>query len=410
MGLHRFRPLPSGRMGMLWTLASIENAAIIEFGCMGHMMYSGVTLENAGVRTGALRFSSHIDETDIALGGTDRLAATLAQVIGRHNPRAVFLLPSSIPQVIGTDLAAEASELQRLYPHVPLIPFGQGGFDVDQHRGVQEALLQLVKVLPKEVEKSPEPSFNIIGSCADLFRFQADAAEIIRIMEGAFSMKPACVLTSSTSVEAIEGMGCAQLNLVIRREGELAAAHLRERLGIPYLVGRPYGVQGTLRWLEEISQMLGIVPDEAFVAAERREGEMICRGLSPLLRHMMPSRSNDMCLNVGGHGDVVRGIVDFGCGELGLPKGDCWCDSPQMQNNDIPYWDESQWSKTAQTTGLLMASGELLSWANRDRALQIANPDVQRRINPYVPPFVGFRGALHLTDLWVNAIVGQGEI
>jgi nitrogenase molybdenum-cofactor synthesis protein NifE len=64
MGLHRFKPLPSGRMGILWTLATIRDAALVEFGCMGHMLYSGVTLKRAGVHDACRLYSTHIDETE----------------------------------------------------------------------------------------------------------------------------------------------------------------------------------------------------------------------------------------------------------------------------------------------------------------------------------------------------------
>jgi len=53
MGLHRFKPIPSGRMGTLWTIASIRDGVVIEFGCMGHMLYSSVTLERTGVYDGS---------------------------------------------------------------------------------------------------------------------------------------------------------------------------------------------------------------------------------------------------------------------------------------------------------------------------------------------------------------------
>ena len=49
MGLYQFKPIPSGRMGTLWTLASIRDSALLEFGCMGHMNYSRVFLERVGV-------------------------------------------------------------------------------------------------------------------------------------------------------------------------------------------------------------------------------------------------------------------------------------------------------------------------------------------------------------------------
>lgn len=378
---------------------------------MGHMMYSGVTLENTGVRRGAKRYSTHIDETDIALGGTDKLAATIAHVVAQDHPRVIFLLPSSIPQVIGTDLFAEARVLQKEYPDTLLLPFGQGGFDAAQHRGVEEALLRLVQALAREGEKTRRPTFNLIGSCADLFRFQADAAELLRIMEGAFGMKPLCILTSDTSVADIEGMGGAHLNLVIRREGEPAAKYLQERFGTPYLLERPYGFQGTARWVETIAQALGITPDQEFVDRQRDEGGTLLRDITLTLRHLVRDHTEEIRLSVGAHADVARGILDFGCGELGLPKGACWCDSPHMAADDIPYFTEDQWAQAVQMhqKGLLMASGEALRWGGKSPALQIANPDTKRRLNPYVPPFMGFRGALHLLDLWINAVLEQEE-
>ncbi|HWR56447.1 MAG TPA: nitrogenase component 1, partial [Negativicutes bacterium] len=204
MGLHRFKPPMSGRMGTLWTLASIRDAALIEYGCMGHMLYGRVFLHQAGIWEACKLYSTHIDETDISLGDTGRLNRAIAEIIRRDKPKMVFLLPSSIPTVIGTDLPAVCEELQPAYRDVRLIPFGCGGFDICGHRGVQEALLLLAKTLPVDRKKTPLPTFNIIGSCADLFRFHADAEELVRIMAGTFGMQPLCVMTSDTSVGQME--------------------------------------------------------------------------------------------------------------------------------------------------------------------------------------------------------------
>jgi nitrogenase molybdenum-iron protein alpha/beta subunit len=398
-------------MGILWTLSSLRDAAAVEFGCMGHLMYGGVTLENTGVRGACRRYSTHIDETDIALGGTDRLVATVASVIERDSPRVIFLLPSSVPEVIGIDLPAEARQLQREYPDTLLLPFEYGGFEVTQHRGVQETLLRLVQVLPRDTSKTSRPTFNIIGSCADLFRFQADACEILRHMEGAFGMKPLCVLTSDTSIADIESMGAAHINLVIRREGESAARHLQERFGTPYLMGRPYGVKGTTRWTQNVAEILKTPADCDFMDRQLSEAKELFADITPRLRHLIQEHPEKTRLSIGAHADVVRGILDFGCGELAFPQGICWCDNPDMAGDDIPYFAEEQWIEAIRTQkkGLLMASGEALEWANRNRMLQIANPDTRWRLNPHVPSFVGFRGALHLIDLWLNAILEQDD-
>ena len=97
-------------------------------------------------------------------------------------------------------------------------------------------------------------------------------------------------------------------------------------------------------------------------------------------------------------------VMQIGCD----PKADSTCN---LTGDGIPYFTEERCMQAiqAQKKEQLMASGEALGWADRNRTLQIANPDTRRRLNPYVPPFVGFRGALHLIDLWLNSALEQEE-
>lgn len=405
MGLHRFKPIPSGRMGVLWTLSTIRDAAIVEFGCMGHMLYSGVTLKRAGVYDGCKLYSTHINETDISLGNTDRLVKVVDSIMKRDNPRALFLTPSSIPEVIGVDIPAICEELQARYPQTKFLTFHSGGFDQTQHQGVQETLAALVKSLAKDTEKSRSPSFNIIGSCADLFRFQADAAELIRLMRGCFDMEPLCILASDTSIDRIEHMGSAHVNLVIRCEGQEAASALKKQFGTPYHVGRPYGIEGTTRWLRQVSELLGIHPKEDFLTAERESALGRVAAVRPNFRRLVRSFPESATLSLGGHADIVRGILSYGCGELGFIKGQCWCDCPEMGSEEIPFLTEDAWADIVakHEKGWLMASGEVLEWGCKNTDLQISNPDTQWRLSPYDPPFVGIRGAVHLANLWINS-------
>ncbi|WP_303851318.1 nitrogenase component 1 [Seleniivibrio woodruffii] len=404
MGLLRFKPIPSGRMGTLWTLSTIKNAALVEFGCMGHMLYSGVTLKHGGVNDLCRLYSTHIDETDIALGGTERLEHTVANIIKNDSPKVIFFLPSAVPEVIGTDLRALCDELQQEHPEVMMIPFGHGGFNVNQHDGVKNALLTLVKNIPAEVGKTPEPTFNIIGSCADLFRFQADAAETIRAVEGAFGIKPLCVLTSGTCIEDIERMGGAHVNLVIRREGEAAAKYLQRKYGTPYILHRPYGIDGTAEWLEEIERVLGSAFDRAFVEKERGIARSMLEPVMPRFRHMSRSHMEEVTLHLGAHADIVEGILSFGCREMGFNKGVCWCDSPDMGTDELPYYSEEKWIPAVEglKDGLFMSSGEILEWAGRSLSMQISYPDRSWHLHPFEPPFMGFRGAVNLVNLWIN--------
>lgn len=408
MGLHRFKPMPSGRMGIFWTLSGIKNAAVIEFGCMGHNIYSGGSLRTAGVyeEKGARLYTTYIDETDIAMGDTRRLEQTIRHVISTDNPEVIFLQPSAVPEVVGMDLVAIAKVLQEDFS-VPLVPIGRASFAMTQHKGVQEALRDIVKAIPMDAAKSEVPCYNIVGSCADLFNFGADALEIQRLMAGAFGMQSRCVLSHDCTVADIQAMGCAHVNLVFRREGIPAAQVLQKRFGTPYVLGRPYGVKATTDWLRQVGKALGMQPDSEFI----RKEETVCNDMLDRPWHTLHSLQwsypEDASLSIGGHADVVSGILKFATEEMPLRKGVCWCDNPEHESELIPYFSESDWASVVQNheKGFLMASGEALLWAGKNTSLQVANPDIGHRLHPWGAPFVGYHGAVHLVNLWLNEYV-----
>lgn len=405
MGLHRFKPMPSGRMGIFWTLSGIKNSAVIEFGCMGHNIYSGGSLRTAGVyeEKGARLYTTYIDETDIAMGDTRRLEQTIRHVIGQDRPEAIFLQPSAVPEVVGMDLVAIAKVLQEEF-EVPLVPVGRASFAMTQHAGVQEALRDIVKALPVSIDRSEKPTFNIIGSCADLYRFGADALEVRRLMKGAFGMEAACVLSHDCTVQDIKEMGKSWVNLVIRREGIPAARVLEKKFGTPYVVGRPYGVKGTTDWLMKVGEAASLAPDESFIKREERQCHDMLDRPNQTLRDTAWAYPEEVTLSMGGHIDVVEGIASYVRNELPMGLGTLWCDNPEHASGEVPYFDEDSWSKTVKDhkKGFLMASGEALLWAGKNTSLQIANPDIGFRLHPWDAPFVGYHGVVELVNLWIN--------
>ena len=409
MGLHRFKPMPSGRMGIFWTLSGIREAAVAEFGCMGHNIYSGAALRRAGIYegSGASLYTTYIDETDIAMGDTSRLNATISRIIETEHPKVIFLQPSAVPEVIGTDLTAVSRLIQPDFPQARIIPVGHGSFAISQHRGVQEALLALAEYLPKDTERSQEPSYNIIGSCPDMYRFHSDTEEVVRLVSGAFGMSANCILSSDTSVSDIENLGAAHVNLVIRREGIPAAQALKKRFGTPYVTGRPYGIKGTAKWLSDIAEVCGREPDRRFCEHEERLALAQTDYAFDYLERNAWSYPEEAVISAGGHADVVRGIVDFAVNEMPLRKGICWCDCPEMADDEIPYFSEKEWIPAVRDhkSGYLMFSGEALHWAGKNTQLQISNPDIGWRLHSYDPPFMGYRGAVSLVNLWINEYV-----
>ena len=118
MGLYECAPPMSGRMGTLCTLASIKDAALIEYGCMGHMIYGRVKLNRAGVAGGCRLYSTYLNESDISMGNLEPLDRTLKHVLENDHVKTVFLNPSSVPVVTGTHIEAYAREKGLKYPDI----------------------------------------------------------------------------------------------------------------------------------------------------------------------------------------------------------------------------------------------------------------------------------------------------
>ena len=104
---------------------------------------------------------------------------------------------------------------------------------------------------------------------------------------------------------------------------------------------------------------------------------------------------------------MVEGILRFATEELSLKKGVCWCNCPEHGSEEIPYFTENEWMPVVKNhvKGYLMCSGEALLWGKKNLQLQIDNPDIGWRIHPYEAPFVGYHGAVHLVNLWINEYV-----
>ncbi len=406
MGLYRYAPKPSGRMGLLWTLGTVREAAVLEFGSMGHMLYAERWLWQSCPGTGSRIYTTHLDEKDIALGITKRFFLAVREIIEKENPEVIFALPSAVPEITGVDMEALCEEVRYETGH-RIIPLKKGGFHEKLYHGIEEGLYRLVKELAEDgrhEKKTETVTYNLIGSCIDLAKYQADVYELKRILKSALGMEAVCVLTVDTSVSQIKKMGEAHFNLVLRREGIKAAEILKEKFHTDYIYGRPYGYKGTISWLEQIAEKLGLALNEEFMGSELKEGSYAldyCRQIACV----SPQRAG---ISIGGNYDVVKGILDFAVGEVGMKKKYVWCDAADYEDECIPYQDENDLIKyiTKDLDGILMADKAAYQMAGRDSGPIINRSLNNRNFNKYEPPYAGFRGAMNLCSIWLDSLLG----
>ena len=99
--------------------------------------------------------------------------------------------------------------------------------------------------------KKKKNAVNILGATPLDFSVNGQVQSIARrLTEGGFSVQS--VWAMGSEIAAIDRAGEAEVNLVVSSVGLPAAEFLRERFGMPYVVGAPLGdtVSALLRCLE----------------------------------------------------------------------------------------------------------------------------------------------------------------
>ena len=374
MPLYKNTPPPSGRMGVLWALAPVYDAAIIEYGSMGHMIYAEKWMAHTGLIKRAKLITTHLSEKDIALGITKRLEESVKEAVEDKNVHVIFLIPSSVPEMIGMDLEAVGEELQLTYPQIPIITFGAGNFKATKEQGMEEAYFQLVQSLAKKEDDLKEATFNLIGSACDWSRFQSDAREISRIMKGAFNMKPAAIWGSSCNLASLSKMTGATVTLVMRQEGLKAAKKLEKDYGIPYLYLTPYGLINTIRWIDKIAQILQVEADTNYLSNEIKESEYAMEHCKIWAKY----RHDKAKIWISKEDELSQGIQAFAQEELGfmLSKG-----------------------------GIHMSDARDLRTNSGKYNIEVRRSTLSYDINPYELPFMGFRGAMNLCSLFTDYLI-----
>ena len=206
------------------------------------------------------RFHCTQPEGNALVYGTEKdLLAGLDFVKENFSPDRVFIINNCSVSLVGDDVAAIAAKAEL---PCPVYTVDSGGIAGDFPEGYQIALLRVIEEIKKYAKAKTEnvaakPSVNLLGLTPTYFRGEEDIKEIRRILEKA-GYRVNAIPGGGSSWDEIMELPHADLNIVLRDELALKAAkELENEFGTPYLsTGMPYGITGTLNWLEKINAAL----------------------------------------------------------------------------------------------------------------------------------------------------------
>lgn len=306
MSLVRFLPTPSDRMGIIWSLLAVQGAIVLEYGPAGTTHYSMGLYGGLGLRFQNRLFTTHMSEDDVVMGDVTRLEEALVELDKNYAPKVIFVVASSVTAVIGTDIKGVCRYMQNEVK-AKLVAFEQGGFRGDYSVGLAETYKLLVRNLPQKGVAQEKGLYNIIGASAWRYRMASDIWEVKSLLSEALSLSCNACLCCDTSVEELQAMGKAQVNIVLGNEGLAAAQYLEKKFGTPYVYAAPYGYSGTVRFLESVGEAIGEMP-QPLVLMRLRMKE---KGMSMLSMFAMMGGGKTKQAVVKGDYDLVQGVSAF---------------------------------------------------------------------------------------------------
>ena len=237
--------------------------------------------------------------------------------------------------------------------------------------------------------------YNIIGASAWRYRMASDIWEVKSLLDEALGLRCNACLCCHTSVDELQAMGKAQVNIVLGNEGLAAAEYLEEKFGTPYVYAVPYGYSGTVSFLEQVGAAVGKAP-ESMVLMRIKMKE---KGMSMLSMFAMMGGSKPRQATVKGDYDLVRGVGAF-LAQAGITVTHKMC-AHSLKAIAEPaadveaYAEESDWLQVIRGLHdtLILADDVALLQADADNMkVLISAPFMNSAVATHMP-FMGEKGA-----------------
>lgn len=199
----------------------------------------------------SLIFISGLTEIDAVMGNDKKFLSDIKEAAGELHPKFIALVSSPIPFMNGTDFPALAKVLET-ETGIPTFAVPTNGMH-DYVYGAGKALKEVARrFVPEQMEdrKGLEHTINLLGATPLDFGPISKVEELKKNLEQ-YGWKTISTWAMGDSLEDLAQAGKAEMNLVISSVGLMAAKILKEKYGMPYVIGTPYK-----EYAERISEAL----------------------------------------------------------------------------------------------------------------------------------------------------------
>jgi nitrogenase molybdenum-iron protein alpha chain len=257
---------------------------------------------------------TNLDERDVILGGEEKLRMAIERAYERYSPKLIFIFTSCASAIIGDDIEAVASEMQKKITSI-IVPLRCEGFKSKIcASGYDSAFLAMTKYLLKDAkkEKTQDDLLNLFAPPTVSY---LDQIEIERIL-GDIGIR-ANYIPFYSSLEKIRQIPSARASTAICKVfADEFMKELYDTYGIPFShTIMPIGTRNTDKWLLGVAALF----DKTELAKEYIGNER--EKINPLVSDLKERLSGKRVFITGGTGRSFAAgalIDDFGMKLVGM--------------------------------------------------------------------------------------------
>ena len=402
---------PEAFLGTMIALEGVKDAATIIHGPTGCKMYPSDLTERLFIhrkdeietRNAFLRSEKYffyqprlpctlLDGNRLIMGASERLK-DLYSIVMEDGPRLIGIINSPGASLTGENLNICRSD-------IPTLRFESHEFSAPMQDGFSECSIRIIDLLSKRKDVV-KGTANIFGLSIWHINFEDQIEELGRILS-LCGIKINCCLCAGSSVEDIENISSAELNIVVDRDfGSRVAEHCRERFGTPFIDITPIGFDATENMLKEVCSKLGKDPSKALDDSKvwrRKTAKMI----SALEKRYVRMRGRTF--SVHSTPALADAVTSFVYDYLGIVPVAVQYDGVKKENVlEFPVSDDV-WEEYADI--LFGSANEIAALKMRNTisdGVCISNPD-SRPVNIFPRPLMGTLGAVCLMEDTLNIL------
>lgn len=170
------------------------------------------------------------EEEDLIHGAAEKIRQALIRIVNDRKPRALFVVTSCLPEIVGEDLSAVVSQVQADVPCPVLLIKTENFTDMTARTSQVNALLSFSGIIKDTADRKPH-TVNIFGSNARDFA----ASELSQVLHDAgFSIN--AVFPSRCDVSLFETAASAGYNILLTRNAQALAGWMEEEFSIPFFL------------------------------------------------------------------------------------------------------------------------------------------------------------------------------